>query len=164
MEENNELIIEEIPKELSNLEILEIFSQYPLFPIAICEPNNEPVSAILEGIDYRAETVISERVNYPISYIKLILKSVEKITDEESLNIAIEYFGEKYREKIISYQGRELVKSLFNDEIEFTPLEFLNLNSIIKAHGFATKNPFGKNHWAKNKNLFELNLAIESKK
>jgi hypothetical protein len=59
---------------------------YPKVPIAICEPGIEPVGHYLEGYDWNLEQAIAERVKYPIEWIKLILRPLSSITDDERMD------------------------------------------------------------------------------
>ncbi|MEO6305117.1 MAG: hypothetical protein ABIP51_18305 [Bacteroidia bacterium] len=157
-----EVIIEGeiIPFFLTKAELLKIFAQYPLNPIAIFD-GDMPVQDKIEGVDFVSETVIAERTNYDPKLIKLILSPVSKMTSEDSLEIAETYFGEKSKGKILAFQGIELSNALTSNETEFTPSEYIELLDLVKSKQYATKTPFGKNHWAAKKTLFELGVAIE---
>ncbi len=65
-----------------------IFSQYLGESILIFEPNIDPVSHWLEGIDFDLKQVIAERVNYNPDWIKLILRPLTDITNEEAIEMA----------------------------------------------------------------------------
>lgn len=57
-------------------------------PLLICEPNIEPVPHYLEGVDYNNSKIIAERVNYDPTWIKLQLKPLSAITDEDAIEVA----------------------------------------------------------------------------
>lgn len=162
--EENQLATDRIiePTELTIEEILMVFGNHPLHSIAICEPGCEPVSDVIEGVDFVNKKVIAERTTYDPKHIKLILKRIDKITDDVLLEIAINFLGEQHKSKIFPFQGKELIKSLFVDNIEFSPNEYIHLIEILKNKEIETKPPFGKNHWAKDKTYFDLGLAIEA--
>ncbi len=62
---------------------VKVFAQYPSAKLLICEPNTEPVEHYLEGVDFYLNQVIAERVNYNPDWIKLILKPIYSITDQD---------------------------------------------------------------------------------
>jgi hypothetical protein len=159
-EEKQEIAVEEI-KELTIQEILFALAQFPLAPIAICEPGCEPVSDVIEGIDFDGERVMAEHTSYPPEWIKLILKPIDKMSAEDSIEVAVAFLGEKHRERIVPFQGKDFAKTLFTNELEFSPNEYLDLISILRNKGYETKPPFGKSHWAHSKSYFDLGLAIE---
>ncbi len=75
-------------KEITNDIRLAIFGMYPKQSILICEPNIEPVSHYLEGIDYSLEEVIAERVNWNPEWIKMHLNPLSSITEHDVMEVA----------------------------------------------------------------------------
>ncbi len=75
-------------KNITNEIRLNIFGQYPLQPILICEPNIQKVSHYLEGVDYSNGTVIAERVRWNPEWIRMHLKSLDLISDEDAIGLA----------------------------------------------------------------------------
>ena len=49
--------------------------------------NTYPVSHYLEGIDFYLNQIIAERVNYEPKWIKLVLRPLSEIIDEDYLGI-----------------------------------------------------------------------------
>lgn len=151
-------------KELTIDEILKAFAEYPMAPIAIfdsTEDAGESVQDCLEGIDFSTGMVIAERVTFYPRQIKLILKDVKKITDEDALKVAHIFFGDNPNVKPLD--GRLLAQSLYDNETAFTPAEYFALTDTLKSLNYGVKPPFGKGHWAVDGSYFSLGLAIKPK-
>lgn len=145
---------------LTTLEKLRIFSEYPLSLIGIYD-GETPVQDEMEGIDFVNQQVIAERTGYSPDLIKLIGRNPLKITDEEATELAVKFMGERHRPLIKPVDGRMFVTSLTDNETEFSPGEYALIINYLKGIGCITPPLFEKNHWAYNKTLFELELAIE---
>lgn len=149
-------------KKLTKLEILKAFAEYPLQTIAIFDGDIEyPIQDIVEGIDFVSEAVIAERARFEPEQIKLVLKNVKKLSDEEALTIANAFMNN--HPMVRALDGRLLAQSFFDEETSFTPNEYIFLTGILKGLGYAVKPPFGKGHWASSMDYFSLGLAIEPK-
>lgn len=155
--------IETEKKELTVDEILKAFAEYPLAPIAIFDSTDgsEPVQDILEGIDFVSKQVIAERTNFDPRIIKLILKDVKRMSDEDALQVAKIFLGES--PQVRALDGRLIAQSLYDNETAFTPAEHHALMNTLKSLNYGIKPPFGKGHWAVDGSYFSLGLAIQPK-
>lgn len=73
--------------EPDNQTICQVMAPYYKCPLVIYEPSAQPVSHYLEGVDYNQNQIIAERVNYNPQWIKLVLKPLSKITDNDALEV-----------------------------------------------------------------------------
>jgi hypothetical protein len=68
-------------------DIKDYLHYYPKAKILICEPGVEPVSHYLEGVDWYLGKAIAERVSYDPTWIKLLLRPLSDMTEEEGMEI-----------------------------------------------------------------------------
>ncbi len=101
-------------KEITNDIRLAIFGMYPKQPILICEPNIEPVSHYIEGIDFYLGKVIAERVDYNPEWIKMHLKSLSDITMADAMEVAKLQHG--------TWETWEMVKIDLNSPEKLLPM------------------------------------------
>ena len=108
-------------------------------PIRINEPGCEPVSAYIEGVDHQIGKIISERVDYDPSWIRLQLKNINSITIEESIEIGrmMNVIDEDCPEKDLEYWGKYTIETYLN----FSKRKTLNFGIIevvdfLRARGY----------------------------
>lgn len=124
---------------------IKAIAQYLGQRIVICEPGTKPVSDYLEGVDLRSNivmaTVIAERVSYPLSWIKLILRPLSAITDEDAIEL-----GYIIDPKVGPLEQGDLLKeissvvdALSNSEYkdaEGAPIRLLWAYQFLQARGY----------------------------
>jgi hypothetical protein len=149
--------------ELTISERLNIFAQYPKNPIAILDGVPWTPDKV-EGVDYIQEILIAERTSFDPLLIKLILTPAQKMTDEDALQFAKDFYLGKKDDKVLAIDGKIIVNSFFSNDTEYSPSEFFFIINWLKNKRYAIPVPFGKGHWAENKSLFELGVAIDATK
>lgn len=131
----------------------QIFMQHIGQPIAICEPGlKEPIFSYMEGIDASMHQIITERINYPYSWIKLIKKPISAITDKDAriilnlwnissphpahiVKLAIANFSKTFMDTqhILSQLGYAMPITILNEKqeaITYTPEELHDIYLI----------------------------------
>lgn len=146
--------------KLTKEEYLNIFSQYPLCPIAIFEEGTEPVPDILEGIDFVANKVIAERTSWEPEQIKLILIDAKKVPLPICLEIANSFFdNKKLKRELFPIDGKALIEGLEDEDLSFQ--QFTKLLNLLRFHKIAVPTTYPVDHFAYGKTLFELGVAVE---
>lgn len=146
--------------ELTKEEYLNIFSQYPLCPIAIFEEGCEPVPDILEGIDFVDKIVIAERTTWDPKEIKLILINADKVPLPICLEIAKSFYDDKkLKIELFPIDGKALIEGIKEQDLSFH--QFTKLINLLKLYKISLPTTFAVDHFAYGKTLFELGVAIE---
>ena len=101
-------------------------------PILICEPDVEPVSHYLEGVDICSNKAIAERVNYSLEHIRLVLTPLFAITDEHSLNLCkiARYSGMREADAEV---GRQLVANYWNKVSNVNAREWVQVINYLRS-------------------------------
>ena len=104
--------------------------------VLICEPNTEPVSAVLEGYDIVLNKAISERISYDPSWIKPILKKLTSLPNSEAIYLKKDKFINQYQitKYLISkgYDVFDLIDKGLAVDKDFPKIDFVTEFSHIK--------------------------------
>lgn len=148
--------------EITDEIICSVFAQYPKAPIAIYEEGCDPVSHYLEGVDFCNNEIIAERVHWKPKQIKLILKPVSSITDEDALQIAkiIGITEEKDLRDAVEQKNDliNILSSFERNEEAHTSISSLDVfftYQYLQLRGYDLPN-----YLLERKTLFESGLAI----
>lgn len=112
-------------------------------PVAICEPNIEPVPATLEGFDAYSGQVISERSTWPIEQIKLLLRPLPTMTREEATELVFNhpFYGKHFTVDHEYYRGAIHFKVVYNGQSrkwckEISPTDTPESMRLLLKKGF----------------------------
>lgn len=179
--------------QLTDLEIVKVFGLYPLCPVAVFDKVDpyRPVLDLVEGVIFDTPQVYCEHVTCDPKTVKLQLKPIHHISDQDLYNLTRLYDNTgwlgangktfsilpKTDEPLIKiidiggwpYSYRVDLRSgsvtMYKEGRAFSASD----NQLLIAqwyhdNNFATPLYFGKNHWANGKTAIELDVAIPDRR
>lgn len=99
----------------------------------------EGVACELEGIDIHTDCVIVERVSCHIDNVKLILKEMENLTDEDYREV-FKFLDEMFPDDMADFNEQHLPKSQFLDEFYTKDMAY-GLADLFRKLGYAVGVP-----------------------
>lgn len=163
--------------QLTNEEIAKVFAMY--FPCECRITNGNPNQVLFLqqlGSDFcNVGSHINHIGGYRNNYtaVKLLLKSLSNISDEDAVEVAKFAFTEVVNHYQLIEIGKDYINYIFlggslsnrrsQDVDQFDVNHNFQIYQYLISKGYAVPLFFGVNHWANGKTLIELGHAIENK-
>jgi len=147
---------------ISSLDLCKVFSLYTLCDVAITDVKPY-VQDYVEGVDFVQEVIICERTNYSPSLIKLLLKDIDDISDEDATELSKICCNSSSRYLISSFTGKKIAQTIKDSKCYLPSLSHLNFSfakEFLIKKKYAVPIFFGVDHPANNISLFDLGVAI----